>query len=119
MRITLALAALAGLVSVAFGAFAAHGVTDLRAQDLLHTGSIYGFFHALAAIACVVLTGQGWTRARLAAPAFLGGVLIFCGTLFAMALGAPSVLGAITPIGGAAFMVGWAILAWAALTRPP
>ena len=117
MRWTLALAALTGFLSVAFGAFAAHGVTDLRAQDLLHTGSIYGFVHALAAIGGVILAGQGWPRARWAAPVVLGGVLVFCGTLFAMALGAPNILGAVTPIGGLAFMAGWALLGWAALSK--
>ena len=50
----------------------------------------------------------------LAAPLFLGGVLIFSGSLYAMALGAPRWFGAITPIGGLLFLAGWGVLAWAA-----
>jgi uncharacterized membrane protein YgdD (TMEM256/DUF423 family) len=61
---------------------------------------------------------MGWPRARLAAPAFLAGVLVFSGTLYAMALGGPRILGAVTPLGGLAFMAGWLILAWSALHRP-
>jgi uncharacterized membrane protein YgdD (TMEM256/DUF423 family) len=117
MRWVVALAALAGFASVAFGAFAAHGVTDPHAQDLLSTGSFYGFVHALAAIACVLLASAGWPRARFAAPPFLAGVLVFSGTLYAMALGAPRILGAVTPLGGLAFMAGWLLLAWSALRR--
>ena len=46
------LAALGGFVSVAVGAFAAHGVTDPRAQELLRTGAMYGFMHSMATLAC-------------------------------------------------------------------
>ena len=106
MRGLLVAAALAGLACVAFGAFAAHGVADPRAQDLLRTGALYGFVHVLATFVAA-------PRSRLAPPLFLAGFLIFCGTLWAMAFGAPRVLGAVTPIGGLAFMAGWAALAWA------
>jgi len=110
-----ALAAAAGFVSVAAGAFAAHGIDDPAAQDWLRTGSTYGFVHVLATLACAPLITAGARRARLAPGFFLAGVVLFSGSLYVMALGGPRWLGAITPIGGVLFLVGWAILAWAAL----
>jgi uncharacterized membrane protein YgdD (TMEM256/DUF423 family) len=111
----LAIAAALGFLSVAAGAFAAHGMSEARAQELLRTGSLYGFVHVLAVFACALLIQMGAERARLAAPFFLAGVVIFSGSLYAMAFGAPRWLGAVTPIGGLAFLAGWAVLGWAAL----
>lgn len=99
---------MAGLLAVGFGAFGAHGVTDPKAREWLQTGATYAFIHALAVFA------SAQVKSRLAPPLFLAGVLLFSGTLFAMALGAPRVLGAITPIGGLLFMAGWAALGLAA-----
>jgi uncharacterized membrane protein YgdD (TMEM256/DUF423 family) len=114
MRLWLTLAAVAGFVCVAAGAFAAHGMGDPRAQELLRTGSLYGFVHVLATLACAPLIGLGAARARLAPPFFLVGVLLFSGSLYALAFGAPRLLGAITPFGGLSFLAGWAVLAWGA-----
>jgi uncharacterized membrane protein YgdD (TMEM256/DUF423 family) len=100
------------------GAFAAHGVTDPRAQDLLRTGSTYEMTHALAVLACGALMQAGLRRARHAPAFFLAGSLIFSGTLYAMALGGPRLLGAATPVGGLLFIVGWGVLAWT-LWRTP
>lgn len=111
MRLWLLLAALSGGLCVAFGAFAAHGVTDPKAQEWLRTGALYGFVHVLAVFAAATLPGR---RARIAAPILLAGVALFSGSLWAMALGAPHILGAVTPIGGLCFLTGWAVLAWAA-----
>ena len=108
MRLWLTLAALAGFACVAAGAFAAHGLDDPRPQELLRTGSLYGFVHVLAAVAGSHL------RARWVPPLFLAGVLLFSGSLFALAFGAPRMVGAVTPVGGLAFLAGWATLAWAA-----
>jgi len=119
MRLWLTLAALAGFVCVAAGAFAAHGIADPRAQELLRTGSLYGFVHVLATLACAPLIQIGAARARLAPPVFLAGVALFCGSLFALALGAPPTVGAITPFGGLAFLAGWLVLAWAAWGLEP
>jgi uncharacterized membrane protein YgdD (TMEM256/DUF423 family) len=110
-RAWLVLAALGGFVSVAMGAFGAHGAKDPQAQELLRTGALYGFVHVLATLASA-------GRSRLAPPLFLIGVVIFSGSLWAMALGAPRILGAVTPIGGLAFMAGWLALAWAAWRSP-
>jgi uncharacterized membrane protein YgdD (TMEM256/DUF423 family) len=114
MRISLTLAALFGFVCVAAGAFAAHGISDPRAQELLRTGSLYGFVHVLATLACLPLAQAGARRAGLAAPFFLVGVVLFSGSLFALAFGAPRLMGAVTPFGGLSFLAGWAVLAWAA-----
>ncbi|WP_309605270.1 DUF423 domain-containing protein [Phenylobacterium sp.] len=113
-RSWMTLAALGGFLAVAIGAFAAHGVTDPKAAEWLKTGSMYGFMHAMATFACATFMQIGARRARFAPAFFLSGVLLFSGSLYAMALGAPRWLGAVTPIGGLCFLVGWAILAWAA-----
>jgi len=115
----LTLAAVGGFASVAFGAFAAHGVSDPRAQELLRTGSLYGFMHCLATFAAAVTMQMGGPRARLAPGFFLAGVLLFSGSLYALALGAPRWIGIVTPFGGLCFLAGWAILAWAARAVGP
>ena len=115
-RIWLTLAALSGLAAVGFGAFGAHGVTDPKARDWLATGAHYQLVHAAAAIAAVLLQGQG-RRTLGAAPLFVIGAAVFAGTLYAMALGGPRILGAVTPIGGLTMMIGWLLLAIGALRR--
>jgi uncharacterized membrane protein YgdD (TMEM256/DUF423 family) len=110
----LTLAAISGFLSVAFGAFAAHGIADPQAKDWLKTGASYQFMHALAVFACAALMQLGARRARFAPAFFLAGTIFFCGSLYAMALGAPRWLGAVTPIGGVLFLIGWAVLAWSA-----
>jgi uncharacterized membrane protein YgdD (TMEM256/DUF423 family) len=106
MRPWLILAAVLGFASVAIGAFAAHGLTDPLAQGWMRTAAEYGFIHVLASLACAPL------GARLPPRFFLPGVVIFSGTLAAMALGGPRWLGAVTPVGGLLFLVGWGLLAW-------
>ena len=118
-RSWMTLGAVGGFVAVAVGAFAAHGGTDPRAQDLLRTGSTYGFMHTMATFACATFMQVGARRARFAPAFFLAGVVLFSGSLYAMALGAPRWLGAVTPIGGLCFLAGWAVLAWAARDVDP
>ena len=113
--IWLALAALSGGVSVAVGAFAAHGVTDPMAKELFKTGASYEMTHALAVFAAISVVQFGGARARFAPLLFLVGTAVFSGSLYALALGAPRIVGAITPIGGVMFMAGWAVLALGAL----
>ena len=113
------LAALSGFVSVAAGAFAAHGVSDTGAKELLRTGANYEAIHAVATLACAVLF-RDWARRSAWPPAlFLGGSALFSGSLYAMALGAPRWLGVVTPLGGLMLLAGWAMLAWAAGTLAP
>jgi uncharacterized membrane protein YgdD (TMEM256/DUF423 family) len=124
--------AVLGLLSVALGAFAAHGLEaagDARAVDLVQTAAHYQSTHALALVACGLLAlwagpGSAATRwAVRAAALFLVGVVLFCGALYGIALaGLP--LGLVAPFGGTAFMVGWGLLALAGArlaetTAPP
>lgn len=97
------LAALSAAIAVAAGAYAAHGATG-QAADWLRTGAFYQLVHAVAVIAFA-------GRWRGSAWLLLGGATIFAGTLYAMAFGAPHWLGAITPIGGAAMILGWVFVA--------
>lgn len=118
LRPWMAAAAVVGFLAVAFGAFAAHGITDTKAKEWMHTGANYAFMHALGVFACGFATSQGARTARFAPPLFLGGVVIFSGSLAAMALGGPRWLGAITPIGGTLFLAGWAVLAGSLARKP-
>lgn len=110
----MALAALSGLLAVGAGAFGAHAIADLKAEDWLKTGAHYQLVHSVAALMALSLTRSGLERMQTVASLFLGGGLIFAGTLYAMALGAPRILGAVTPIGGLGLMAGWSLLAWQA-----
>ncbi len=118
-RTFVGLGALFALLGVAAGAFGAHALKDRLPPDLLaifETGARYQLTHALALVlvglaaahlpASRALAVSGW--------AFVAGIVIFSGSLYALALTGVRVLGAITPFGGVAFMTGWALLAWAA-----
>jgi len=98
------LAALSAALAVAAGAFGAHGAATPQAAEWLRTGGMYQLVHAVAALA---LMGQ----ARGPALMLLAGAAIFALTLYAMAMGAPRWLGAVTPIGGVLLIGGWL---WAA-----
>lgn len=99
------LAALSGAVAVIAGAFGAHGVSG-KPAEWLRTGGEYQMVHAVAALCAA----QG-RRGGLAAGLLLAGSVLFAGTLYAMALGAPLWLGAVTPIGGLGMIAGWLVLA--------
>lgn len=113
-RTWMTLAAIGGFLSVAIGAFAAHGIADPQAKEWLRTGANYGFMHTMATLACATFMQIGAQRARFAPAFFLTGVVLFSGSLYAMALGGPRSLGMITPIGGVLFLIGWGVLGWAA-----
>ena len=115
-RVWMVLASLSGMMAVAAGAFGAHGVADPQAKSWLQTGGHYQLIHALAVFACAMLWRLGGTTAGIAAWLFLAGTLVFSGSLYLMAFGAPRWLGAITPIGGLLLIGGWAVLAWTAFT---
>jgi len=104
-------AAALGTLAVVLGAFGAHalrGELDAGAMQIWHTAVEYQFWHALALLG---LAGAPVSRWRLAASiAFGAGVLLFCGSLYALALGAPRWIGAVTPVGGLALIAGWACL---------
>ena len=113
-RLWMVLASLSGLMAVAAGAFGAHGASDPQARSWLQTGAQYQLTHALAVFACVLLWRLGGSMAQFAAWLFLSGGLLFAGSLYLMALGAPRGLGLVTPVGGGLLILGWAALAWAA-----
>ena len=111
--------ALFAFLAVAAGAFGAHA---LRARltadrlDLFELAARYQMYHALALLA-VAWANERFPggASRASGWAFLIGILIFCGSIYAMAFGAPRWFGAITPIGGLAFLLGWLLLLFAAL----
>jgi uncharacterized membrane protein YgdD (TMEM256/DUF423 family) len=100
------LAALSGAVAVIAGAFGAHGVVG-KPAEWLRTGAEYEMVHAVAALVALKLA-----RSPSAGVLMLAGSTLFAGTLYAMALGGPRWLGAVTPVGGAAMIVGWLVLAF-------
>jgi uncharacterized membrane protein YgdD (TMEM256/DUF423 family) len=110
--------ALSGLVAVAAGAFAAHGLRARLAPDMLaafETGARYQMYHALALLAVAWVAGAAPSRwADWAGKLFLLGTLLFSGSLYALALTGIGRLGLITPFGGVAFLAGWLCLAIAA-----
>lgn len=113
---------LSGL-SVGLGAMAAHGLKTVLSPELLavfQTGVQYQFLHALALLACALLLSSPWgIKAQkyffAAAICFIIGIFCFSGSLYALALTGIKWLGPITPLGGAMFMVGWGLFAYAAL----
>ena len=112
-RWLVAAGAINGAIAVAAGAFAAHGLRerlDARALEVFETGARYQMYHALAMIAAGLLAAKspGWV--------FQGGIVLFSGSLYALALTDLKTLGAITPFGGIAFLVGWIWLAVSAIT---
>lgn len=112
------------LLAVVLGAFGAHGLKSRVSAEQLgwwHTGVEYHAYHALGLLVIGLLlmnSPPALAGARSAGWVLQVGILFFCGSLYAMTLGAPRWFGAITPIGGAAFIAGWAMLAWAALKLP-
>jgi uncharacterized membrane protein YgdD (TMEM256/DUF423 family) len=121
----LQLGAVWGFLAVAMGAFGAHGLKD-RLNEIgqaanFQTGAQYHMYCALAlvAVGLLVRSGHSSTAASLAGWAFLVGSLIFSGSLYVLALTGLKWLGAITPLGGVAILVGWVALAVAAGSRQP
>lgn len=96
-----------GAFAVLAGAFGAHALVG-KAAEWARTGSSYQLLHLAAALALVL---GNKPMARFPAMLFIGGGWIFAGTLYAMALGAPRLLGAVTPIGGVVLVLGWLVLA--------
>jgi uncharacterized membrane protein YgdD (TMEM256/DUF423 family) len=109
------------LLAVVLGAFAAHGlkaVLDGQQLALFETASRYQMYHALALLVVgVMLTNPQFSRSllKLAAIAFILGIILFSGSLYLLALVGASWLGAITPLGGIAFLSGWLMTMIAAL----
>ena len=118
-RVFFALGALSALVAVAAGAFGAHALRERLAPEMLavfEVGARYHMYHALALLAAAWAIGR-WPggTAVTAGWLFVAGTLVFSGSLYLLSLTGQRWLGAVTPLGGLAFILGWAALAWAAL----
>ena len=109
-------AAISGFLAVALGAFGAHGLKARISPELMtvyQTGVQYHFYHTLAllAVGLLLLHHPQTTSFKISGFGFLLGTLIFSGSLYLLALTGTRWLGAITPIGGLLFLIGWAALA--------
>lgn len=116
-QLFLAIASILGGTSVAAGAFASHALKEKlsdRALEIFETGARYQMYHALALLLVTLLLLRTETNQSLLTAsgiAFIAGVAIFSGSLYALSLSGIKWLGAITPLGGVAFLVGWGCLA--------
>ena len=118
-KLFLTLGSISGALAVMIGAFGAHGLKDKLCDQMLSiykTGVEYHFYHTLALLAIglmalyfksPLLTASGW--------AMTAGIVIFSGSLYALSISGVKILGAITPIGGLFFIVGWVLLVVAIL----
>jgi uncharacterized membrane protein YgdD (TMEM256/DUF423 family) len=117
-RIFIAIGALSGCLAVAAGAFGAHALRARLAADMLdvfQTGVTYQMYHALALVGVGILlarfSSDGSSWLSVSGWMFVAGSILFSGSLYALALSGTTWLGAITPLGGVAFLVGWLALA--------
>ncbi|MCS7075301.1 MAG: DUF423 domain-containing protein [Bacteroidia bacterium] len=125
-KIWLIIGAISGFLSVAMGAFGAHGLKNLLVKnaliaqldknyyiDIFNTGVKYQMFHTIAIVVVAYLTeqyaGKGYHWAGIC---FLAGILIFSGSLYVLCITGVRSIGAITPIGGICFLLGWIVIAY-------
>lgn len=118
-KVYLLIAAISGFLAVALGAFGAHGLKQKLGVDMLavyQTGVQYHFYHTLAlfGVALFMLQLPQSAALRWSALLFVVGIIIFSGSLYVLSITGVRWLGAITPIGGVAFLAGWILLAVAA-----
>jgi uncharacterized membrane protein YgdD (TMEM256/DUF423 family) len=108
-------------IAVAAGAFGAHALKQSLSPEMLsiwHTGVNYQMMHALGLIAIGALMPRlNHALLKRAGIMMLIGILIFSGSLYALAISGIRILGAITPIGGLAFLLAWAMVVWAACSQ--
>lgn len=120
-RMFLLTAAVFGLLGVAAGAFGAHLLKNRLSQDLLEVFEVavrYQMYHALSLLAVGLLASRANSPALATAGyAFILGTLVFSGSLYLLVLTGQRWLGAITPLGGTALLVGWAALCWSFLAK--
>ncbi|KKB36473.1 DUF423 domain-containing protein [Bacillus thermotolerans] len=120
MKLFIIIGAISAFFSVALGAFGAHGLegkVEPKYLETWQTGVQYQMFHAAGLILVGLLIGQVQASSLLNWSGWLMliGTVIFSGSLYALTLSGVKVLGAITPIGGVAFLAGWVLLVLAAL----
>lgn len=117
----LSLAAVSGFLAVAIGAFGAHGLESVLNADSMRTyqtGVQYHFYHTMALLGVGLLAMQIEPSRLLtiAGWAFVVGIVLFSGSLYILSISGIRWLGAITPLGGLAFLIGWGCLFWLALS---
>jgi uncharacterized membrane protein YgdD (TMEM256/DUF423 family) len=117
-KLFITLASLSGMLAVTLGAFGAHGLRgklDDYAMGVFETAVQYHFYHALAllAVGIIALSQPQTTLLKSSGWLFIVGTVIFSGSLYVLALTGTKWLGAVTPLGGLAFIGGWACLATA------
>jgi uncharacterized membrane protein YgdD (TMEM256/DUF423 family) len=122
-RTLTALGAICALIGVALGAFGAHGLKEIIPADRMttyHTGVEYHLVHALGILLVASLADrlQNDRLVRLSAWLMAAGIVLFSGSLYALAITGVKILGAITPFGGVCFLVAWVLLTAAALGKP-
>lgn len=121
-RIWLLLGSVTGFLTVAGGAFGAHALRDHLSPErmaVFETGARYAMLHACALLVTGLLARERKARALdVAGAAFAAGVVLFTGSLWALAISGVKALGAITPLGGLCFLTGWLALGRAAATAP-
>ena len=122
--IFIAVAAVNGFLAVAFGAFGAHGLKGRLSDDAIaiyNTGAHYHLTHAIAllAIAAMISINGEAKLLRAAGWLFTVGMILFSGSLYALAITGTRILGAITPLGGLSFLAGWACIAAYGIKMPP
>ncbi|SFT45203.1 Uncharacterized membrane protein YgdD, TMEM256/DUF423 family [Algoriphagus locisalis] len=110
------LAAVLGAIAVGIGAFGAHGLKDILAEtgrvETFETGVKYHFYHSIAIflIGILAIVKPEWKKLSLAALLMAIGILIFSGSLYVLSLTGITWLGAVTPLGGVAFIAGWILV---------
>jgi uncharacterized membrane protein YgdD (TMEM256/DUF423 family) len=119
VRLFFALGSASALLGVAAGAFGAHGLRARLSAEMLavwETAARYQLFHALALLATAWALSRWPGRPAIAAGwLFVVGTLLFSGSLYALSVSGQRWLGAITPLGGVAFLAGWGCLLWTAI----
>jgi uncharacterized membrane protein YgdD (TMEM256/DUF423 family) len=121
VRLFSVLGALSAAAAVAIGAFGAHGLKGRVSPELLDTfevGARYHIYHALG-LFVVAWAATRWPGPGTAAAGWLlvAGTVLFSGSLYLLVLTGQRWLGAVTPLGGAAFLAGWLLLGWVAFAR--
>jgi uncharacterized membrane protein YgdD (TMEM256/DUF423 family) len=120
---TLAIAGLLLTLATACGAFGAHSLRGQLQPERLQvweTAVRYQFFQALGLLGVgLMLRAVDTAALRAAAALIVAGVVLFCGSLYALSLGAPRALGVLTPLGGVAWIGGWLLFAWGAWRLKP
>ena len=115
-RLFFLMGSISALIAVVLGAFGAHGLKGRLTTEMLNAfevGVRYQIYHALALLA-VAWAFSRWPRAEVTAAGwlFVAGTIIFSGSLYFLSLTGVRWIGAITPIGGVAFLLGWLSLVW-------